>query len=379
MPIEPPRHRVGDDHLHSSLHRRLDQLGLDQGVAPAGIAAENQHEVRPSDLVKTRTRARLIKDLPDPFHEGPGATDRSHIDVWTLENLARERLEEIAVLTAQAAATDSHQRATSGGSAETVRGQSQRFLPTRLDERSVLPDQRRREAIGARHDIETEPPLDAEFAAIVRTLGSRGDLLQSTLVAVHRHLATAGAERTGGPDPTSLPRRNRRNIRLRDQGTHRTCVDTLTTEFAVEGPIEEGPDPGVDPTPDKGQGRDALNLLAEPNAATADDAFPGIADDHGRRLVARRGLEIERQKIVGKPNLVDQILETAISVAFANRALHPVIEGQELELLLPGLDHRRAGGFDDHPILNARRTCRHQDPRIRRPARPHRAGTPRKA
>ena len=137
------------------------------------------------------------------------------------------------------------------------------------------------------------------------------------------------------------------------QGANGADHGALTAVGAVgaaDGQVKGGGDDGVEAAVGSGQDRSGLDLLADADAAAAQDALVGVT---GQGLGHVDGVQGALALVVGAVHaqLTAQSLEFAVLVAVAGQALLVVVGEQQLIHGLARFQHTGVVGVDDHAVL----------------------------
>jgi hypothetical protein len=133
-----------------------------------------------------------------------------------------------------------------------------------------------------------EGPLPAQIAIIHWASHGRGDLNYLFAYHIQLDITADAAIRTDGGNGLKLPRTWFGQVTLHIQSARRASGDTLATSLTsrfAEGQAQGGLYDGIEASIDESQHAQALNLLADPDAAGAQDTLIGVSDNKGVLLL----------------------------------------------------------------------------------------------
>ena len=113
---------------------------------------------------------------------------------------------------------------------------------------------------------------------------------------------------------------------------------------------------------DEVDGRDVLDLFADPHALAAEDALGRIADDRGAGGVQRVPRAVAGEAAAADAQLLGQLLQLAVAVADAIQAVVGMVGQQQFDDRLAGLDGAGRVGLDLHAVGRGKGAARHQAP-----------------
>jgi hypothetical protein len=243
--------------------------------------------------------------------------------------------------------------------------QIKRLVPAGRNKHAVAADERRREPLRMRGEIQGEAALDAQ-AALVVPVRSAQDMADAPVLHVHVQLTTHAAIRAGGAHGARFAQARLLTGVGHAERTCRADLQTLAAKNAVrlgQSGVASGHDLGGGATVAVIDGLVDLHFVAGLHAAAAEDAFGKIADNErvaGFGPVARfRPLKSPRAHAVAE----GQALQGAIARRRAEQAV--VISGVEHEAQdrLAGADHAFGLGVHDHALGRRGRAGRDQGAR----------------
>ena len=142
---------------------------------------------------------------------------------------------------------------------------------------------------------------------------------------------------------------------LLGQRAHGAGIDALAAVNAVggvNGLAESGSNLGLEATLDSADRADLLHLTAGSQAAAAQDALVGIADDGGREVV-QRVLDVRAGEVVlVHAQLLGELLQLTVLAADAGEALTLVVGQDQLQHGLAGRADSGGVGLDHHALAD---------------------------
>ncbi|OPZ79546.1 MAG: hypothetical protein BWY77_01343 [bacterium ADurb.Bin431] len=148
--------------------------------------------------------------------------------------------------------------------------------------------------------------------------------------------------------------------KLVGEGAHRTDVDALAAELAVERPLKISADPGLESPVDKAEFRHAHHLFAHPGAHPAEHAAVHIPFYEARGGFNRL-VELAVQEAVAAHFIfIDQVLQLALAPLVAHRAIQGMVHQQQFKQGFAGASHRGGVGVYHHAVGGRRGAGRNQ-------------------
>jgi len=127
---------------------------------------------------------------------------------------------------------------------------------------------------------------------------------------------------------------------------HLDALAALEARNLREGTVANRGDDRVEATLFEAKDADALSVFAPFDAAAAEDALAGVADEAGSEFIeGGRGLRAEELLGAGADDLRD-MEEFALPVFGAGLAIHGVVGEKEFDRSATGADGHRGGDFD---------------------------------
>ena len=145
------------------------------------------------------------------------------------------------------------------------------------------------------------------------------------------------------------------NVFFFKQSSDRAGVDALAalhTVDVVEALVKDRRDLRVEAAVDKAQNAQTLNLLAGLDAASAQHALGRVADDPRRNLVKRRRCFLPFITHLADPQLLRQLLQLAVLVANAGKAIAAMVGQDQLDGVLTRFQSALGIGEDLHPLAD---------------------------
>ena len=203
-------------------------------------------------------------------------------------------------------------------------------------------------------EVVAEPPLDAE-PALVPGPGLRGDPDDLVVLHVGRDVAPRAAVRADRVDGAGVLEPALARPELARQRAGRADRDALAAELAVQVLLVGGADLGLEAAVAEVDRLDALDLVADLDAAAAEDALLQVPLDEGVAVALRVGPPLAGVLLPAHAVGVGELLERAAARGLADHAVVRVVGDQQLEHQLAQLLELRRRGLHLHPLGDGRR------------------------
>ena len=242
------------------------------------------------------------------------------------------------------------------GLPEPGRRRLERLLPACGAKLAALADEGLRDPLPGLRHLVAEPPLVAQPAVVDLGVVAGEDALDALVAHRQDHVALARAERADRAGVLDFPGTGPEPVGVRGQRPHRAELDDVAVEGGDVGAVVEGAHEGRRAAVQELELLVLGDLLAEADAAVAEDA--ALAVDLDQRRERDRLLEValgvDHAASARAPAHRD-VLKRALPALVADRAVEGVVDEQELDhRFLGGLDPVGAG-VDDHPVADRRR------------------------
>src|SRR5262249_41641521 len=201
--------------------------------------------------------------------------------------------------------------------------------------------------------LEAVATLVAEPAVIDLGVVARQDPEDALVADRELDVALARAERADRPRVLDVPRTRAEAIGVAGERAHRAELGDVAVKGRDVGALVEGADEGLVAALEELKLLVLGDLLAEPDAAIAEDAALAVDRHQGRELqgLLEVALGIGEAALAGAPAQRD-VLERALAALVADRAVERMVDQQELDDRV--LRHLDPVGLrvDDHPVAD---------------------------